>query len=188
MLDRLTKEPVAHIRRKLTHAVGQLAGITSATAEVRATAASKTRSMVSDAKGGGVCCTRGGAGTGCVHGVSRAKVLYRWAVGAAASREHHFVGILGRGCGGGCDSEHFSKDDRLSMFQTTLTRLTGCSCCVVDIFVNGIPSPSAQLATSPPLLPRFYSSCLRVLYFARRFLHSASTKRDNNYDNDGRRQ
>ncbi|CBJ30196.1 conserved unknown protein [Ectocarpus siliculosus] len=33
LLDRLTKEPVAHIRRKLTHAIGQLAGISSATGE-----------------------------------------------------------------------------------------------------------------------------------------------------------
>ncbi|CAM9771934.1 unnamed protein product, partial [Ectocarpus sp. 12 AP-2014] len=33
LLDRLTKEPVAHIRRKLTHAIGQLAGISSATDE-----------------------------------------------------------------------------------------------------------------------------------------------------------
>eukprot|EP00752_Nemacystus_decipiens_P012203 g10819.t1 len=33
LLDRLTNEPVAHIRRKLTHAIGQLAGISSGTAE-----------------------------------------------------------------------------------------------------------------------------------------------------------
>lgn len=34
LLDRLTKEHVAHIRRKLTHAIGQLAGISSGTVEV----------------------------------------------------------------------------------------------------------------------------------------------------------
>ncbi|CAN0411049.1 unnamed protein product [Pylaiella littoralis] len=33
LLDRLTKEPVAHIRRKLTHAIGQLAAISSTTSE-----------------------------------------------------------------------------------------------------------------------------------------------------------
>eukprot|EP00903_Cladosiphon_okamuranus_P012365 g11590.t1 len=33
LLDRLTKEPVAHIRRKLTHAIGQLAGISAGMAE-----------------------------------------------------------------------------------------------------------------------------------------------------------
>ncbi len=33
LLDRVTKEPVAHIRRKLTHAIGQLAGVSASTSE-----------------------------------------------------------------------------------------------------------------------------------------------------------
>ncbi|CAM9361893.1 unnamed protein product, partial [Laminaria digitata] len=33
LLARLTDEPTAHIRRKLTHAVGQLAGVSSKEAE-----------------------------------------------------------------------------------------------------------------------------------------------------------
>ena len=35
LLARLTDEPAAHVRRKLTHAVGQLAGVSSNEAEVR---------------------------------------------------------------------------------------------------------------------------------------------------------
>lgn len=41
LLDCLTKEPVAHIKRTLIHTIGQLAGVSSATAEVWARAYSR---------------------------------------------------------------------------------------------------------------------------------------------------
>ena len=35
LVARLTEEPVAHVRRKLTHAIGQLAGVSASESEVR---------------------------------------------------------------------------------------------------------------------------------------------------------